>query len=318
MDRITEHWSKAILALAALASFPGIVWAESPHFIKSQTQATIVQNGDLVVKWKEAGLADNVLINYEASADGSATCTCVTKSGKCPAAANKVTASGPVSATGAFDSDKNGTISSSLEVSPPPCPPSEARRGTLRAKSWTGQPKMSAVSDGRLVYVSLPYARHRGRLAQEAREPGLGEAAGRLLVAVAAHQDDAGVGANAADLAEHAVAGEARQGEVDDHRVDRARVRAKHVDALAAVARLEHAAAEPLEHVGGHGAHVLLVVHQEHGALLAALAPGAAAGGCSVSRSASGPSSTTPVHTVIVPSAPPIASEALMTRFMMT
>ncbi len=124
MDRITAHWSKAILALAALASFPGIVWAESPHFIKSQTQATIVQNGDLVVKWKEAGLADNVLINYEASADGSATGTCVTKSGKCPAAANKVTASGPVSATGAFDSDKNGTISSSLEVSPPPCPPS--------------------------------------------------------------------------------------------------------------------------------------------------------------------------------------------------
>ena len=50
MDRITAHSSKAILALAALASFPGIVWAESPHFINSQTQATIVQNGDLVVK----------------------------------------------------------------------------------------------------------------------------------------------------------------------------------------------------------------------------------------------------------------------------
>src|SRR5204862_6129299 len=111
MDRITAHWSKAILALAALASFPGIVWAESPHFINSQTQATIVQNGDLVVKWKEAGLADNVLINYEASADGSANCTCVTQRGKSPAAADKVPAAGAASATGPPGSDKKGTTS---------------------------------------------------------------------------------------------------------------------------------------------------------------------------------------------------------------
>src|SRR2546426_6566122 len=135
-------------------------------------------------------------------------------------------------------------------------------------------PTRSSLRRARRVAEHFLQVGHRERLAEEAREPGLGEAAGRLLVAVAAHQDDAGVGTNAADLAEHAVAGEARQGEVNDYRVDRARVRAKDVDALATVARLEHAAAEPLEHVRGHGAHVLLVVHQEHGALLAALAGG--------------------------------------------
>jgi hypothetical protein len=117
--------SKIVLTLAALACTAGIVWAASPHFINSKTSATIIQNGDLVVSWKEAGLGDNVSIDYEASANASATCTCVTNGGRCPHAANKVTVGGPVSATGTFTSGKNGQITASLEVSPPPCPPSE-------------------------------------------------------------------------------------------------------------------------------------------------------------------------------------------------
>jgi hypothetical protein len=124
MDRIIAHWSKVMLALAALAYPAGNVWAQNPHFMNSQTTATVVQNGDLVVSWKEVGLGANVLINYEASADANATCTCLSRSGRCPTAANKVTVSGPVSAMGAFGSGKNGTISSRLEVSPPPCPSS--------------------------------------------------------------------------------------------------------------------------------------------------------------------------------------------------
>jgi hypothetical protein len=119
------HWKKVVLAAAALACTGGIVWATSPHFINSKTKATIIGNGDLVVTWKEAGLGDNVNIDYEASANASATCTCVTRSGRCPQAANKVTVGGPVSASGTFNSGKNGQISASLEVSPPPCPPSE-------------------------------------------------------------------------------------------------------------------------------------------------------------------------------------------------
>jgi hypothetical protein len=124
MDGIIARWSKVLLTLAALACPAGNVLADSPHFINSQTAATLAQNGDLVVSWKEAGLGNNVVINYEASADANATCTCVSRSGKCPAAANKVTVSGPVSAMGAFSSGRNGTIAESLEVSPPPCPSS--------------------------------------------------------------------------------------------------------------------------------------------------------------------------------------------------
>jgi hypothetical protein len=124
MDRIIAHWSKVILALAALTWPAANAWAQSPHFINSQTVGTIVQSGDLVVSWKESGLGNNALVNYKASADANGTCTCVNKSGSCPAAANKVTVSGPVSAAGTFNSDKNGTIAKSLEMSPPPCPSS--------------------------------------------------------------------------------------------------------------------------------------------------------------------------------------------------
>src|SRR5215813_331272 len=109
MSRIRIRKGTIVLALAALACTAGIVWAVSIHFIDSQTTATIIQNGDLVVSWKEAGLGDNVLITYDASADASATCTCVSHSGKCPAAANKVTVGGPVSASGTFPSGKNGS-----------------------------------------------------------------------------------------------------------------------------------------------------------------------------------------------------------------
>ena len=125
MKRISAHRSEVVFALAALACTAGIVWAVSPHFINSETTATIVRNGDPVVSGKEAGLGDNVSIDYEASAAANATCTCVSKSGRCPNAGNKVTVGGPVSATGTFTSGKNGTITGSLEVSPPPCPPSE-------------------------------------------------------------------------------------------------------------------------------------------------------------------------------------------------
>jgi len=124
MKRISAHRSEVVFALAVLACTAGTVRAQSPHFINSATTATIVQNGDLKVSWKEAGLGDNVSINYEASASASATCTCVNNGGKCPKAANKVTVGGPVSATGTFTSGKNGSITGSLEVSPPPCPSS--------------------------------------------------------------------------------------------------------------------------------------------------------------------------------------------------
>ncbi len=114
---------KRIAVLAVLAVAGGVALAAAPHFVNAN--ATIDNDGNLVVSWKEAGLGDNQLIDYQATAFATAECTCVTNSGRCPKAANKVTTSGEVSAFGSFSSGKNGNITASLTVEPPPCPPSD-------------------------------------------------------------------------------------------------------------------------------------------------------------------------------------------------
>jgi hypothetical protein len=118
MKRIITHRSKVVLAVAALMCTVGIAWAVNPHFIGRAT-ATLLQNGDLQVSWKEAGLGNNQNIDYELSADATATFHCVNNGGQCPNAANKTTVSGPVSATGTFNSGQNGQITGSLTASAP-------------------------------------------------------------------------------------------------------------------------------------------------------------------------------------------------------
>ena len=94
-------------------------FAQSAHFIKATE--TLQTDGDLVLKFKEAGLGNALTTTYEARANASVTCTCVTKSGNCPNAANKVTFSSDLSTAGAFDV-KNGTVSATLVISAPSCP----------------------------------------------------------------------------------------------------------------------------------------------------------------------------------------------------
>ncbi len=117
---------KLVFAMAALVAAAGVAVADSPHFLCSRTDASLNADGSLVVSWKEAGLGSNENIDYLASAQAEAVCTCVTKSNKCPSAANKVTTSGEVSAEGTFNSGKNGSITGSLTVEPPACPSSAA------------------------------------------------------------------------------------------------------------------------------------------------------------------------------------------------
>jgi hypothetical protein len=90
--------------------------AQNAHFVSAKAT---VSGANLIVSWKEAGLGDNTLIDYTASADGTATYVCVNKGGGNPSATNKTTVNGPVSATGAFSSDKNGNINASLTFGPP-------------------------------------------------------------------------------------------------------------------------------------------------------------------------------------------------------
>ncbi|WER47989.1 hypothetical protein CupriaWKF_24595 [Cupriavidus sp. WKF15] len=106
------------LAFAMLTALALPAWAQSPHFV-GKVSATLQEDGDLQVCFKEAGLGNNLNINYEATADGTATYVCTNNGGQCPDASNKITTNGPVSKTGTFNSGQNGSISQCLVVSPP-------------------------------------------------------------------------------------------------------------------------------------------------------------------------------------------------------
>jgi hypothetical protein len=125
MKRLLVILAAPILFLFALAA---PAYAVSPHFVSAS--GTLNANGTLTVKFKEAGLGTNQNITYVLSADATATYVCVNKGGGNPSASNKTTVAGPVSATGTFNSGKNGNVTASLTVSPPPsditCPPGQS------------------------------------------------------------------------------------------------------------------------------------------------------------------------------------------------
>ena len=117
-----------VLAVLALA---GTAYAASPHFVKASASGPN-SAGQLLVSFKEAGLGDNQLITYHATADATATYACINGGGNHPQATNKDEVSGPVEATGTFNSGKNGSISRTLTLNPPSpgsftCPPGQRR-----------------------------------------------------------------------------------------------------------------------------------------------------------------------------------------------
>lgn len=132
--QIKPRW----LVLGSLIVASGAALAASPHFVRGPT-ATL-SSPDVTVTWKEAGLGDTVMIDYEASADAIAKYQCVNHGGNCPAASNKEEVSGPVSATGSFASGKNGSITGSLTIEPPAatldCPGNQ--RTELVSVSYSG------------------------------------------------------------------------------------------------------------------------------------------------------------------------------------
>ncbi len=94
------------------------VLATNPHFVNAS--ASVDGTGKLVVNWKEAGLGDNQLIDYLASADANGFYACINGGGNHPQATNKEAFAGPVSGYGSFSSGKNGQITARLSVAPPP------------------------------------------------------------------------------------------------------------------------------------------------------------------------------------------------------
>jgi hypothetical protein len=113
-----KPFTGAVAAVAATVMFAATATAASPHFVNAS--ADLNNSGSLVVSWKEAGLGDNVPIDYTASADASGFYACVNRGGNHPQASNKEAFEGPVSGSGTFASGKNGNITASLTVDPPP------------------------------------------------------------------------------------------------------------------------------------------------------------------------------------------------------
>jgi hypothetical protein len=105
-----------------------VALAQNEHFVRAS--GSLNNNGSLTVSFKEAGLGTNQLIDYTLSADATATYVCVNRGGANPSAQNKTTVAGPVSASGTFSSGKNGQVTASLTVNPPPsdisCPPGQS------------------------------------------------------------------------------------------------------------------------------------------------------------------------------------------------
>ena len=85
---------------------------------------SITSAGVLVANFKEAGLGNDVMVNYDLSATATAKYTYVNKGGNLPQSPQFTTVAGPVDATGTFMSGKNGSITASLTVQPPPAPQS--------------------------------------------------------------------------------------------------------------------------------------------------------------------------------------------------
>jgi hypothetical protein len=124
----TRILATAVLAMALVGLMSGAALADSPHFIRAS--GSLNNDGSLTVNFKEAGLGTNQLIDYTLTADATATYVCVNRGGANPSAQNKTTVAGPVSASGSFSSGKNGQVTASLTVDPPPsdisCPPGQS------------------------------------------------------------------------------------------------------------------------------------------------------------------------------------------------
>lgn len=126
--RLKKRYVVLAALVGAIAAISTVAFAQNEHFIRAS--GSLNNNGSLTVSFKEAGLGTNQLINYTLTADATAVYVCVNRGGANPSAQNKTTVSGPVSASGTFNSGKNGQVTASLTVNPPPsdisCPPGQS------------------------------------------------------------------------------------------------------------------------------------------------------------------------------------------------
>lgn len=124
-------WKVLAVVVAVLLvtwGFAATAMAANPHFIRADAEGPDA-DGDLLVSFKIAGLGDAVTTTVTASADATAVWACRNNGGNFPEDPKKQEVRGPVSSSGEFTSGKNGQITASLTLSPPPatidCPPGQ-------------------------------------------------------------------------------------------------------------------------------------------------------------------------------------------------
>jgi hypothetical protein len=139
------------MVVGVIAATAPAAFAQNEHFIRAS--GTLNNDGSLTVSFKEAGLGTNQLINYTLTADATATYVCVNRGGANPSASNKTAVAGPVSASGTFNSGKNGQVTASLTVEPPfqdiGCPPGQTQE--LASVTYTNVVLTDTTND-----VSIP------------------------------------------------------------------------------------------------------------------------------------------------------------------
>jgi hypothetical protein len=110
----------AVLSLMALAlaAVPALAASGNPHFIKNATTATRSGN-DLVVNFKETGLAAGSVETVTVSANATTTYSCVNNGTNIPSDKKKTRTTSPVSESGQFTADRSGNINGTLTLSPP-------------------------------------------------------------------------------------------------------------------------------------------------------------------------------------------------------
>ena len=108
----------ASIALGATAFAAPAFAGGNGHFIGNATSASL-SGVNLVVSFKEAGLASGSVETIIASAHLDATYQCINGGGSNPADPKKTSISTDVSQSGQFTAGKNGNVVGSLTLTPP-------------------------------------------------------------------------------------------------------------------------------------------------------------------------------------------------------
>jgi hypothetical protein len=120
-----------------LESLDSRICPTSPHFIGSASASIDAVTGALVVSFKEAGLGTNQNIDYLVTADATGQFQWFNHGGNKPQGQPFQFGPITISQPGTFNSGKNGQVTASITVSPPPPSADVLAAGT--SSNWTLQ-----------------------------------------------------------------------------------------------------------------------------------------------------------------------------------